>query len=149
VLGICLGSQLLAATLGADVRKGPKKEIGWHRVSMEPAAAADSLFRSVPPSFEAFHWHGDIFDLPSGAVHIARSSLTECQAFRYGERVYGILFHIEVTPVTVAGMIEAFAGELGEEGIDGSRLARESEAKIRALGKIGATVFNRFAGLLS
>jgi GMP synthase (glutamine-hydrolysing) len=149
VLGICLGSQLLAAALGADVRKGHRKEIGWRPVFMEPATAQDALFHSLPSTFEAFHWHGDIFDLPSGAVRIAHSDVTECQAFRYAERVYGILFHMEVTLLTISGMIETFAAELLEESIDGSQLESESKDKIAPLQHIGSAVFNRFVGQIN
>jgi GMP synthase (glutamine-hydrolysing) len=88
VLGICLGSQLLASALGAPVRKGLRKEIGWHPVYLEDAAGDDPLFRETPVEFDAFHWHGDVFDLPTGAVRLAHSSLTEYQAFRYGENAY-------------------------------------------------------------
>lgn len=149
MLGLCLGSQLLlAAALGAEMRRGSRKEIGWHRVLTESAAAGDALFGSAPSAFEAFHWHGDVFDLPSGAELMARSKITECQAFRYGKCVYGILFHMEVTPATVAGMVDTFAGELREEAIDGSVLLRESAEKIPALRLIGGAVFSGFVNLM-
>lgn len=143
-----MGIQLLAAVLGAQVRRGSYKEIGWHRVSLEPATSGDTLFDSAPSTFEAFHWHGDVFDLPAGAERLARSEITECQAFRYAQNVYGILFHMEVNTAKVAGMIETFADELREESIDAFRLAHESEEKIPALKKIGAKAFNAFVGLM-
>jgi GMP synthase (glutamine-hydrolysing) len=149
VLGICLGSQLLAAALGARVRKGLRKEIGWHRVFLEPAAASDTLFRDAPPEFDAFHWHGDVFDLPSGAVRMAHSDLTECQAFRYGENAYGILFHMEVTPGIIAGMIDAFAGELQEEGIDAAELASKTEIGIAGLRHAAPRVFDNWVRIIA
>lgn len=92
VLGVCLGSQLLAAALGAKVEKGPRKEIGWYPVSLLPDASSDRLFGDLPNDFEGFHWHGDIFGVPDGATALARSELTACQAFRF-DQAYGILFH--------------------------------------------------------
>ena len=87
VPGICLGSQLLVTALGGQVRNGLRKEIGWHRVFLESAASDDPLFRDAPPSFETFHWHGDVYDLPPGATRLAHSDLTQCQAYRFGENV--------------------------------------------------------------
>jgi GMP synthase (glutamine-hydrolysing) len=144
VLGICLGSQLLATALGAPVRKGLRKEIGWHRVYLEPEAGADPLFREAPIEFDAFHWHGDVFDLPANAARLARSSLTECQAFRYGENAYGILFHMEATPGTIAGMIDTFADELLEVGIDASELASRTEIGIAGLRRAAPRVFDNW-----
>jgi GMP synthase (glutamine-hydrolysing) len=97
VLGVCLGSQLLAAALGASVSKSGFKEIGWHPVTLTDSAMHDPLWSGVPRSFHALHWHGDIFTLPNGALSLARSDLTEFQAFRYGANAYGFLFHMEVT----------------------------------------------------
>ena len=97
VLGICLGSQLLASVLGGEVTKGKKKEIGWHTVTLSEAAAVDPLWKGVESSFTAYHWHGDVFELPRGAEPLASSALTPCQAFRYGDCAYGFLFHMEVT----------------------------------------------------
>jgi GMP synthase (glutamine-hydrolysing) len=144
VLGICLGSQLLATALGASVRKGLRKEIGWHRVYLEPAASADPLFREAPIEFDAFHWHGDVFDLPANSVRLARSSLTECQAFRYGQNVYGILFHMEVTPDTIAGMINTFSDELQDEGIDAAALASKTATGIAGLQQTGPKIFDNW-----
>src|SRR5262249_24470546 len=85
VLGVCLGSQLLAGALGARVAPAPTKEIGWFTVTTKPAAAADPLFGLLPSSFVALHWHGDVFELPEGATSLASSAKTEHQAFQYGE----------------------------------------------------------------
>ncbi len=148
VLGVCLGSQLLATALGATVRKGKRKEIGWYRVFLESGASADSLFQAAPAEFDAFHWHGDIYDVPPGAVKLARSSLTGCQAFRHGAKVYGILFHMEVTAGLAACMREAFGEELSQENIDSSKFAQETEAKLPALQPIGAGVFSQWAKML-
>ena len=146
VLGVCLGSQLLAAALGATVRKGSRKEIGWHRVFLEPAAGGDPLFREAPPGFDAFHWHGDVFDLPADAVSLARSALTPCQAFQFGGCAYGLLFHLEVTATTISGMVDAFGEELREEGIDTGELAGKTENRLPELQRIGATVFRNWVG---
>lgn len=71
ILGVCLGSQLLAHVLGADVRPGPQKEIGWDEVQLTAATAYDPLFRGVDDPFPAFHWHGDVFALPDGTTRLA------------------------------------------------------------------------------
>ena len=92
VLGICLGAQLLARALGAVVRPGKTKEIGFARV--EVADAEDPILGALAPAFEALHWHGDAFDLPAGATRLASSELTETQAFRAGS-AWGVLFHPE------------------------------------------------------
>ncbi len=84
VLGVCLGSQLLAHTLGARVYPGARKEIGWHPVNLSEAAHAERLWSNVPRKFRAFHWHGEIFETPPRAVNLASSDLTACQAFRWG-----------------------------------------------------------------
>ena len=83
LLGICLGSQLLAKTLGGRSIRTGRKEIGWYPVELSAAAADDPLF-AQSGTRTVFQWHGDTFDLPAGAVHLARSPLCENQAFRYG-----------------------------------------------------------------
>lgn len=145
VLGVCLGSQLLAATLGAKVYPGEAKEIGWHEVTLTDEAAGDPLWSSVDSPFTAYHWHGDIFELPRGAVGLARSEQTACQAFRYGKSAYGILFHMEVTPEIVRGMTEAFAGELEEEDASGDDIRRQAEEHLPHLQSVGRQVFGEWA----
>lgn len=106
VLGICLGAQLIAYTLGGRVYKGHGEEIGWHDIELTGDGLRDPVMLSLAKhpfvgdiwrKFKVFHWHGDTFDLPIGAVHLAKSSLYENQAFRYKDNVYALQFHIEVT----------------------------------------------------
>ena len=106
VLGICLGSQIIAHCLGAEVYPGSKKEIGWYHVELTGDGLRDPIMRMLAThpqvgdfwrSFKVFHWHGDTFDLPLGAVLLASSELYKNQAFRYGDNVYGFQFHLEVT----------------------------------------------------
>ena len=143
VIGICLGSQLLAAALGAHVRPGPQKEIGWYPIHLEPAASADPLFTDAPNRFEAFHWHGDIFDLPHGATRLAHSDVTECQAFHY-ESACGILFHMEVTQASITGMAEVFSSELAQAGVSTESLASGTDRYLANLQSIGTMVFRRW-----
>lgn len=106
VLGICLGSQMIAHCLGADVYPGPEKEIGWYHIELTGDGLKDPIMRrlAIHPKvgdfwrrFKVFHWHGDTFNLPLEAVLLASSELYKNQAFRYGDNVYGFQFHLEVT----------------------------------------------------
>jgi GMP synthase (glutamine-hydrolysing) len=96
ILGICLGSQLLAHVLGANVRKNKEKEIGWNQIKLTTAGLQDPLFSHFQPIEKIFQLHGDTFDVPSSAVHLASSDVCQGQAFRYGDKVYGMQFHLEV-----------------------------------------------------
>jgi GMP synthase (glutamine-hydrolysing) len=145
VLGVCLGSQLLAAALGARVAPGPRKEIGWFPVTLTAEAADDALWRGLERELVGYHWHGDRFDLPRGAVPLAASALTPLQAFRYGPSAYGVLFHMEVTAEIVAGMVDTFADELAEERLDGAAILREARRRLGDLDRTARTVFSRFA----
>lgn len=145
VLGVCLGSQLLAAALGARVYPSGGKEIGWYRVDLTDATTSDGLFRGVPRSFTALHWHGDIFDLPSGAVRLASSAMTERQAFRHGDNAYGLLFHIEAAHPQLEEMVAAFADELAAAHASADDILGQASAHLEALDAIGALVFDRFA----
>jgi len=92
VLGICLGAQLLARALGGEVRPGEAPELGFAPV--EILNPSDPVLGGLAPSTTVLHWHGDVFDLPEGAEHLARSAQTEVQAFRHGN-AWGVLFHPE------------------------------------------------------
>jgi GMP synthase (glutamine-hydrolysing) len=148
VLGVCLGSQLLAAALGAGVTKAMRKEIGWYPVRLSEAASEDRLWSGVPREFMAMHWHGDVFDLPAGAVNLARSELTAHQVFRYGKSAYGLLFHLEMTETMIDAMAADFADELREAGGDASRLADQSADNCGRLQAIGEIVFGHWARLV-
>ncbi len=110
VLGICLGAQLIANALGARVSRNREKEIGWFPVDATPADGA-GLFR-FPRSAEVFHWHGETFDLPSGAVRLARSAGCENQAFQLGRSALALQFHLETTPAAARAMVEQGGAEL-------------------------------------
>lgn len=148
VLGICLGSQLMAAALGTPVRKGKKKEIGWYPVKLLESAKTDQLWTGVGSPFMAYHWHGDIFDLPQGAIQLASSDLTGSQAFRYNDNAYGILFHMEITEGIIRNMIRTFKEELKEAHIDGQEIIGKTRNYLSPLQKIGGLVFQRWTGLL-
>jgi GMP synthase (glutamine-hydrolysing) len=149
VLGVCLGSQLLAATLGAEVKKAFHKEIGWHPVWLSEEASHDSLWTGVPRQFTAFHWHGDVFSLPTDAVSLARSELTACQAFRYGSSAYGLLVHLEVEESLVRSMVSAFAQELAEASLEGSRIVEATPEHLPGLREISSKVFEQWGALLN
>ena len=146
VLGVCLGAQILAAALGAKVDRNPSgKEIGWHQIRLTDSAAEDRLLRDLPATMTPFHWHGDMFDLPHGAVSLASSDKTPCQAFRHGDKTYGFQFHLEVTREGVAAMAAAFAKDLTRENIPADRMIADADEFLSPLEKISDTVFSRWA----
>lgn len=107
VLGICLGAQLIADVLGARVYLGPQKEIGWFPIQRTKGAPA-----LIPEELTVFHWHGDTFELPKGAVHLAASEACANQGFVYRDRTIALQFHMETTPQSMASLIDNCADEL-------------------------------------
>ncbi|MFL5871963.1 MAG: type 1 glutamine amidotransferase [Solirubrobacterales bacterium] len=133
VLGICLGAQLLARALGSEVRPGPAPEIGFAPV--EIADPDDPVLGGLAPGAEVLHWHGDFFDLPEGATHLASSERTACQAFRAGN-AWGVLFHPEADFALVEAWLEvpamiaeavAALGEAGEHELPERAAALEAD----------------------
>ncbi len=112
VLGICLGAQLIADVLGAKVYRNSHREIGWYPVRRIPEAAGEPVFAVFPETFDAFHWHGDTFSLPSGSVRLAESEACANQAFVFEERVYGLQFHAEVTKDGVRELLRHCCNDL-------------------------------------
>ena len=102
MLGVCLGSQLIAKALGAKVYPNAVKEIGWAPVSWTTAASRDPLLAGLTAPEQIFHWHGETFDLPCGAELLGASESCRHQAFRAGVNIYGLQFHLEVTPGMIA-----------------------------------------------
>jgi GMP synthase-like glutamine amidotransferase len=110
VLGICLGAQLIASALGSRVYRNTEKEIGWHEIRGIPGGD-DRVFR-FPRSCEAFHWHGETFDLPAGAVPLAESAACRNQAFQIGQNTIGLQFHLETTPDTARQFVSSGRSDL-------------------------------------
>jgi GMP synthase-like glutamine amidotransferase len=150
VLGICLGAQLIASALGARVYPGVEKEIGWFPIegvaghtgptmspevtsgaahlsdvadASSPRASANTF--AFPAHATVFHWHGETFDLPPGAVRLASSPVTPNQAFRVGKRAIGLQFHLETTPESM----EALVANCGDELIPGSFIQSDQEMR--------------------
>ncbi|HNS19799.1 MAG TPA: type 1 glutamine amidotransferase [Sedimentisphaerales bacterium] len=114
ILGVCLGAQLLADVLGGKVVQNPHIEIGWFPVRLTPEARDSVLFKGVPAEFNAFHWHGDTFDIPPGARRLAQSDACPNQAFEYAGRAVGLQFHLEYTADSIHSMLAHCADELTE-----------------------------------
>ncbi len=118
VLGICLGAQLIADVLGSKVYKNEEKEIGWFPVFLTEEAENSMTFKTLPKKFVAFHWHGDTFDIPNGAKHLAYSEACKNQAFEYNNgKVVGLQFHLETTYDSAKNLIQNSEEELKEKGI--------------------------------
>jgi GMP synthase (glutamine-hydrolysing) len=123
-LGVCLGAQLLAASLGARVGPGPAPEVGVLPVDLTPDGLADPVLSVLGPRFPALQWHGDTFDIPAGAVGLASSPAYQNQAMRFGQVAYGVQFHVEVTDAMFAewGRVPAYAASaraaLGPSGFE-------------------------------
>ena len=122
VLGVCLGAQLIASALGARVYPGAAREIGWFPIRGLPDVAPGFRF---PPQCLAFHWHGETFDLPAGAVRLASSAGCENQAFQVERNVIALQFHLETTPASVEALVEHCRDEL----VPGPCVHTESELR--------------------
>lgn len=136
VLGVCLGAQLMARALGARVYPNGRREIGWYPLTLRPAARRDPLFARFPRRSPVYQWHGDTFDWPKGAARLASSPLCSRQAFRWGERAWGLQFHVEVDAAAVRawrsqpGAAAEIASLPSKERRDAGR---EHPARFRAL----------------
>jgi len=97
VLGICLGAQLMAEALGAEISKNTDKEIGWFPIKKSAQLAASDYSFLLPDELDVFHWHGDTFAIPEGAIRLAGSEACKNQGFLSGDRVLGLQFHLEST----------------------------------------------------
>jgi GMP synthase (glutamine-hydrolysing) len=150
VLGICLGAQLLAKSLGSRVYAGATKEVGWYEVELTPAAAGDPLFAGSHTREVVFQWHGDTFDLPPGAVHLAQSGQCLHQAFRYGRAAYGLQFHVEMT----AELLDDWLDDPGNQRelaslpeIDASAIRAQTPHYLPRMQALGNRLLPRFAAM--
>jgi GMP synthase (glutamine-hydrolysing) len=153
ILGVCLGAQMLASALGARVMPNPQKEIGWFPIMREPEAEGDSLMSGFGSTETVFQWHGDTWTLPKGAVRLARSPLCQEQAFRYGERVYGVQFHVEVTEAMIRAWMQTPVNKAELASlrgvVDPMLIRRQSPHHLVRLQELSTHVARTFAGLLT
>ena len=146
VLGICLGSQLIAQAIGGNVYKGGKKEIGWSNVILNHAGY-NGLFKGInTKSFQVFQWHGDTYDLPPKAIIMA-SSILYPQAFRFGSAV-GVQFHMEVNGEMIQRWAEEYSQELEREQIDVKDLLNHKDHEIMELFERCKVVYSNFSKLI-
>lgn len=151
VLGVCLGAQLIASALGARVRRNTFSEIGWFPVERvgaegEAGGAVEGLAEALPSRQEAFHWHGETFDLPPGARHIARSEACENQAFTVGHRVIALQFHLETTSVSAGALVENCRADLAPARfVQTESLILGKPERFRRINSVMAAVLDRLA----
>lgn len=150
VLGICLGSQMLAQAAGGQVFRGALPEVGWFPVTLTEKGHLDPLLLGLPAEFNAFHWHGDTFTLPPDATRLAGSAWYPNQVFRVGNNAYGFQCHLEVTEEMVKSWASLYAKELTPQGGPNrpERIEENLGPNTRALFAFAEKVFIRFAALL-
>jgi GMP synthase-like glutamine amidotransferase len=147
VLGVCLGSQLIAEAAGARVGRLPGgPEVGWYDVELAPAAQDDPVFGDLPRRFLAFQWHSYGFDRPPGGVELARGD-AGLQAYRVGDApAWGIQFHAEVSGAILASWLESYSGDddARAAGVEPERLAEQNEREIARWNELGRRLCNAF-----
>lgn len=145
LLGICLGAQLLAKAAGARVRPNHVAEIGWGAVELTDEGLADPLFAGLPRRFEVLHFHGETFDLPAGAVRLAGTPECPNQAFRFGDRVYGLQFHIETTEEMVKDWARECADWIAKHPhVDSRRMVKQAATSARELYRTARIIYRNW-----
>ncbi|QSX77060.1 type 1 glutamine amidotransferase [Agrilutibacter solisilvae] len=151
VLGICLGAQLLAHVLGAPIRRIEVPEIGWHRLHTTPEGRLDPVLGALGEQAPVFQWHSYRFDIPAGAVHLARTDNCEPQAFRHGDNAYGFQFHLEMDQRLIERWLahplyrdELLALTGGRDPDPAATVLSHTREHIATMQAGADTVFNRF-----
>ena len=151
VLGVCLGSQLIAKALGAKVKKNPEKEIGWYDLSPSTDGLKDPLICNFKDLEKIFQWHGDTFELPKGAKLLASSPLCKNQAFRFGDNVYGLQFHLEVDKPMIERWLNVPENKKEIEELNGKidpeMIRSDTPEYISRLNELSNLVFGSFIDL--
>ncbi len=151
LLGICLGSQIVAKALGADVSRNNCKEIGWYDVNVTDEGRIDPLVSKFKEVERLFQWHGDTFDIPDGAVRLATSEKCGNQAFRYGNKIYGFQFHLEVDEAMIHRWLLAPTNQKELEElkgiIDPDHIRKETPDYIKDLMSLSDKTFGEFINL--
>jgi len=148
VLGICLGAQLLAAAVGAEIKPG-LKEIGWFGVRKMPDAFKDPVLRRLPENFPALMWHGDHFDLPRGATHLLSTDQCACAGFRYGKKAYGLVPHLEMNAAMVDEMVAGLRKELAVVGVEPSQILEDTSEHAEPVEELARVMWRAWLALLN
>jgi GMP synthase (glutamine-hydrolysing) len=145
ILAVCLGCQLLAEAAGGSARRASKPEIGWRDVEIAEAGSADPVIGSLAPRFTAFQWHSYEAVPPEGAVVLASSPICS-QAYRIGDRTWGIQFHAEVTPADASKWIADYRSDEDAVriGVDPEALRAETDGRIADWNRLGRELCGRF-----
>lgn len=144
-LGISLGAQLIAAASGAAVYQRNFKEIGWYPISTTPEGQMDPILGYLPERPMVFQWHGDSFELPKGAYRLAFSDHYENQAFRIGRNVYGLQFHLEVTPTMIERWMDDYWKELAQAPyVSPEKIRADTGSYSQSLRYYGERFFSEF-----
>ena len=145
LLGVCLGSQLIAKAVGAKVKKSPVKEIGWFEVALTEEGKSDSLFQGIDPTLCVFQWHEDTFDIPAGGKLLATSQGCPHQAFKVGSGAYGLQFHVEITDQDIAAWVDAYFSK-GDPGAVNKkeRMILEYQEKKEAFARQSEKIYENF-----
>lgn len=149
LIGVCLGSQIIADVLGSEVHPSGGVEIGWKGVSRSAEVANNPVLAPLPQTFTPLHWHGDVYDLPDGATSIGSSEMTPVQGFIYGETTYALLFHLEMTEQQITEMATLFPEDVRRGGLEPEKLLSETPAYATALKPAATEIFTRWAKLLT
>lgn len=149
VLGVCLGSQILARGLGARNLIGQAPEFGWKKVRLTDEGMLDPVMRAVPREFPIFQWHDDTFTLPTGAVRLAANPAAQNQAFRFGRAAYGVQFHFEADTALVGEWSVTFADLIAGRDPDWATIhAREAAHNGRAADAAGLAIARAWTALI-
>jgi len=146
VLGICLGAQLIASVLGARVYAGERREVGWAPITLTDDGRDDPVFGVLDPTLTVFHMHGDTYELPADARNLARSPVYEQQAFRWGDLVYGLQFHLEFTDTIIGRLVSEPESRayIAGAGVDPQSLLTDVGGHVRRLGAVVQKLFSSF-----
>lgn len=150
VLGICLGSQLLAHALGATVRLAARRQVEWRTLRPTPEGAADPIVSALPAAgggIPALHWNEDVFDLPPGAVELLERAGQGVEGFRAGARAWGFQFHPDADAAALEDWYATYAGWLGEAGVSEAQARRADAAHLERQEASSRALFTAFARL--
>ncbi len=147
--GVCLGSQLLAKAAGARVKKSPKEEIGWFKVSLTNSGKKDKIFKSLDDEFHVFQWHGDTFEIPKDARHLVKAADCCHQALKVGPCAYGFQFHIEVTKEIIIDWVKGhFKGADGRVEKKGQEIIDDYEQHKDRFNKRARKIYQNFLQII-